>query len=196
MTLLLTDQPSGLLLGEAADRAGPATARPMRVAMIALAAFALTFILWGSLAPLSKAAIAPGLVQVEGRRRVVQHLEGGIIAAILVRENQRVRRGQPLMRLDAVQSGGANASSRSEYLTLVAEERRLRAELDQGGLIFPDELARATDPRATEIVANQRAILATRRSSLDSEVRIFRETAGQARAMQNGLAVQISALRS
>lgn len=196
MTLLLTDPSPRALLGEAADQAGPAVARPLRIALIALGVFFVTLILWGSLAPLSKAAIAPGLVQVEGRRRVVQHLEGGIITEILVHENQRVRRGQPLIRLDAIQSGGANVSTRSEYLTLIAEERRLRAELGQSGLSFPDELAQATDARAAEIMSNQRAILATRQSSLNSEVRVLRESAAQASATYSGLSTQISALRS
>lgn len=172
---------------------GPSVRRPLRIAAWAIGLFLLAFLLWGALAPLSKAAIAPGVVQVEGRRRVVQHLEGGIITEILVRENQQVRRGQPLVRLDTIQSGGADATARSEYLTLLAEERRLIAELGIAPLDFPAELTASPNPRAAEIVANQRAVYASRQAALADQLQIYRETASQARAVAAGLQAQISA---
>ncbi len=121
----------------------PNIGRFLRWALIAMGVFAAIFLIWGFVAPLSKAAIAPGIVQVEGRRRTVQHLEGGIVSEILVRENMRVRKGQPLMRLDTVQSGAAADAARGQYFALLAEEERLQADLGGTGLNFDDELRNA-----------------------------------------------------
>lgn len=169
----------------------------LRIAGYVVLAFIAIFILWGLIAPLSKAAVAPGVVQVEGRRRVVQHLEGGIVREILVKENQRVRKGQPLMRLDTVQTGAAAVAARSEYLALLAEEKRLEAELDGTALIaFPDELRGETGFRVGEIMENQRAILSSRRQSLSGQHQVLRETSSQAQAEIGGLQAQIASQES
>jgi membrane fusion protein, type I secretion system len=55
---------------------------------------------WAATAPLSSAALAPGVVAVDSKRKTVQHLEGGIVDHILMREGERVAAGQPLIRLD------------------------------------------------------------------------------------------------
>lgn len=191
-TLLLTDQ----RMVEDPRRNGPTPylAGILRKAGFIVLAFLAIFMLWGLIAPLSKAAIAPGVVQVEGRRRVVQHLEGGIVREILVRENMRVRRGQPLMRLDTVQSSATAIAARAEYLALIAEEKRLQAELaGAGGISFPDELLRDQGGRAAEIMENQRSVLATRRESLNGQMQVLRETASQAEAEIGGLQAQIAA---
>ncbi|MGE4410790.1 MAG: hypothetical protein AB7D33_09505, partial [Sphingobium sp.] len=60
----------------------PGIAPLIRIAGLVVLGFGLIFVLWGLVAPLSKAAVAPGVVQVEGRRRTVQHLEGGIVSEI------------------------------------------------------------------------------------------------------------------
>src|SRR3546814_11922555 len=56
---------------------------------------------WAALAPLSGAAVASGVVGPEGSRRVVQHLEGGIVHKLLVRDGRIVKTGQPLVDLDS-----------------------------------------------------------------------------------------------
>ena len=58
------------------------------------------FSLWAALAPLTSAAVAPGVVKVDSYRKTVQHLEGGIVSEILVHEGDTVVQGQPLVRLD------------------------------------------------------------------------------------------------
>ena len=64
---------------------------------------------WAALAPLESAAIAPGVVSVETKRKTVQHLEGGIVGAILVRDGASVAAGQVLIRLDETQPRSALA---------------------------------------------------------------------------------------
>jgi HlyD family type I secretion membrane fusion protein len=173
---------------------GPNIRRILRIALIAIIIFALIFTVWGFIAPLSKAAIAPGVVQVEGRRRTVQHLEGGIISEILVRENMRVRKGQPLMRLDTVQSGATADAARSQYLSLLAEQERLQAELKGGALSFGDDLTKSGGI-GTDIISNQRALLSARRASLAGQVDVLRTSASQASAEIGGLQSQIASQR-
>lgn len=192
--MLITDQ-SGLQ-DDLALTAPPDLSKVLRIAAIALAGFLIIFLIWSVIAPLSKAAVAPGVIQAEGRRRTVQHLEGGIISEILVRENVRVRKGQPLMRLDTVQSGAAAEAARSQYYSLLAEMQRLEAELaGRGQLEFSDEMRKAGGA-ANHIVDNQRALMAARRASLSGEVEVLRTTASQAQAETVSLESQIASQRS
>lgn len=84
---------------------------------------------WAALAPLDSAALAPGLVKVEGNRKQVQHYEGGIVESILVREGQAVRQGDLLMRLDDTQARAERQILTGQLMTAKAEEARFRAEL-------------------------------------------------------------------
>src|SRR5262245_28054951 len=83
---------------------------------------------WSTLAVLDSAALAPGVVVVESSRKTVKHLEGGIVAEILVSEGQQVTAGDLLIRLDATQ---ARAKLEQLEAALRADEviaSRLRAE--------------------------------------------------------------------
>ena len=66
---------------------------------LALCLVGVIFI-WGTVAPIQSAALAPGIVQVEGKRKAIQHLEGGMIAQILVANGEWVESDQPLLMLD------------------------------------------------------------------------------------------------
>lgn len=83
---------------------------------------------WASLAPLSSAAIAIGTVSPDSSRKVIQHLEGGIISKILVQEGELVKAGQPMFEL-ATKQAKANYSARWEqWMRLVITRERLRAQ--------------------------------------------------------------------
>src|SRR4051812_10954674 len=121
-----------------ATPARPADRGPILLGLIVLGLFIGGVGIWGSLAPLSSAAIAPGQVKVEGHRKTVHHLEGGIIREILVREGDEVHEGQLLLRLDDTQSHATLELGRGERNALKALEARLTAERDDLAAIpFP-----------------------------------------------------------
>ena len=82
------------------DRLASLTRSPKILGIAAAGAFAVVFAGWAVIAPLASAAIAPGVISPDGHRKTVQHLEGGLIRRIHVREGQSVAEGDPLITLD------------------------------------------------------------------------------------------------
>ena len=85
---------------------------------------------WSALAPLEGAAFAPGTVTVKSYKKIVQHLEGGIVRDILVRDGDLVEAGQTLLVLDDTQPRASLEIVNSQYLALRMKEARLLAERD------------------------------------------------------------------
>lgn len=86
---------------------------------------------WAFTAPLSGAAIASGSVAVSQDNQIVQHLEGGIVTQIHVREGERVTRGTPLFTFDSTPSETQVARLAKRQFVLRARLERLRAEREQ-----------------------------------------------------------------
>ena len=102
--------------------------RFVRLGWIAAAAVFGGLILWSIISPINSAVIAPGHLSVETNRKTIQHLEGGVIRKILVKEGQEVKAGDPLVELDDTVPG-ANADVLSAQLAEgVARYARLLAE--------------------------------------------------------------------
>lgn len=174
----------------------PRTRGTILFGFAAMAVFFGAFAAWSAFAPLSEAAIAPGMIKVEGTRRTVQHLEGGIVREILVRDGDRVRAGQPLLRLDDIRAGADLETLRSQRWALLAQDARLQAELDDARAIaFPAELRSAAEPRAQDAMDGQRAVFEARRASLVSQVSVQEARIGQQEAIIAGATGQIRAQR-
>ncbi|MBB3899031.1 HlyD family type I secretion periplasmic adaptor subunit [Roseococcus suduntuyensis] len=141
------------------------------------------FMAWATLAPLAEATVASGVITVEGTRRTVQHLEGGVVRAILVRDGDRVRAGQVVLRLDDVQAGTARETLRAQQASLLAHAARLSAEAaGHGALSFPAALQHMGNPRAREAMAGQVALFTARRAALDGQLAIVATREAQGRA--------------
>lgn len=130
---------------------------------------------WAAFASVDSAVTAPGVVAVEGKRQVVQHLEGGIVGAIVVREGQEVTRDALLFRLDDTQARAAFDAAQAQLLVALALEARLLAERDEAGdITFPPELSEtAADPAVKAAMADQRAQFADRRAAYLSQIGIL-----------------------
>ena len=85
---------------------------------------------WAALAPLSSAALAPGVITVETYRKTVQHLEGSIVKAIHVRDGESVAKDQVLVTLDDTQPRAQLEVLRGQYYIALAREARLLAQRD------------------------------------------------------------------
>jgi HlyD family type I secretion membrane fusion protein len=85
---------------------------------------------WAATAPISGAAVAPGTIAAAGRNILIQHLEGGIVERIAVRDGDRVQAGQELIILDDTAAKTQLNRLTKQYVSLVATARRLVAERD------------------------------------------------------------------
>ena len=139
---------------------------------------------WAALAPLTSAAVAPGVVKVDSNRKTVQHLEGGIIAALVVQNGDRVGAGDVLVRLDAAQARAGWALLQGQHDALSASAARLAAERDGAAAIAfdGDLVARRDDPEVAAILAGQETVFASRRTTLAGQVDILRQRQEQLEA--------------
>ena len=148
---------------------------------------------WSTFAPLSTAAIASGTVVVDSFRKSVQHLQGGIIQDILVRDGQHVEIGDVLLRLDPTQTRSLVQMLQAQVDLSRAEEARLLTERDGSTTIrFPAELLeRAQKARdLSETLRGQQRIFDTRRESLTGEISILRNRIAQSLEQIAGMVIQ------
>jgi HlyD family type I secretion membrane fusion protein len=133
---------------------------------------------WASTAPIAGAVVASGSFVATGQNKIVQHLEGGIIDEILVKEGDLVEAGETLIRLDEVAPRTNLRRLQLRHMRLDATSARLEAEIaDRDELEFLPHLhAEAHDPEVAEILASQRLTFETRRSNLKSEITMLRHS--------------------
>ena len=109
---------------------------PLRLTGVTRTGFAIMFMFfgvaggWAALAPLDSAAVAPGVIKVAGDRKLIQHLEGGIIAELNAVNGDIVKAGKVLIRLDNTQAKAQLDLVQSRIATREALAARLRAERD------------------------------------------------------------------
>lgn len=164
--------------------------------VLGLSTIALFFVaggIWAATAPLSGAVIASGIVSPESSRQTVQHLEGGIIREIRVREGQRVRAGDVLVVLEHIRAEAEAGARMSRYRTLVAMEARLRAEHAGMEMVTFDHPALA-DRGNSEIraaVQAERDQFEARRESVITREAILRQRMAQFATQVQGLERQL-----
>ncbi|WP_137896132.1 HlyD family type I secretion periplasmic adaptor subunit [Ramlibacter sp. 2FC] len=175
-----TPSPSKLvrLDGGAEPPAATDSGRATRIGLWALALGFGGFVLWAALAPLDEGVPSQGLVSIDTKRKAVQHLSGGIVKEVLVREGQAVKEGQVLVKLDEAVARANFESVRQRYLGLRAMEGRLLAE--QAGLAkisyHPDLQAAAADPLIRQQMVMQEQLFLSRRSALRADLQAIEES--------------------
>ncbi|MGE4219833.1 MAG: HlyD family type I secretion periplasmic adaptor subunit, partial [Alphaproteobacteria bacterium] len=176
------------------DTARPGIARgPLRAGLTIVTVAIGGFLLWSALAPLSSAAIARGSVMVDSHRKTIQHLEGGIVKDILVRDGQKVVQGDILVRLDDTQARASLAQIEGRYLAALAREARLRAEqAGQDRIAFPRVLMEGRNiPEIHDIMLGQENIFAANRQSLLGQIDILEKRIAQSGKEIQGRAAAI-----
>lgn len=170
------------------------------VARIGYAVIAFTFVGllgWAAFAPLDSAVIANGIVSAEGNRKTIQHLEGGMLRRILVREGQQVKAGQLLFELDPTQANAAAGITRNQYVALKAMEARLIAERDQRPTItFPaDLLSQRSDPMVARAISDEQTQFLERRQTISGQIDLMSAQREQYQSEIDGIDRQTQGLK-
>jgi HlyD family type I secretion membrane fusion protein len=137
---------------------------------------------WALTAPLNSAVVAQGVVKVEGNRKSVQHLEGGIVKELRVKDDGKVKADDILIVLDDSQARAEYEVFTQQYAVLRASEVRLLTELSDNNkaLVMPQDLAaRKSDPYVQDIWAGQVKQFQARRAALEGQRRVIREKINQ-----------------
>lgn len=152
--------------------------RGARLLSRAVAALVVLLVGWAFLAELDEVAVAQGQVVPQGDVKVVQHLEGGIVEELLVREGDMVRAGEPLIRL-ALGTGAMNPGELQVQLDgFLLRRARLEAEVDGTAAAFPTEAGE----RRPEVLLAERRAFQTREAALKSALAVFDQQVRQSRA--------------
>jgi epimerase transport system membrane fusion protein len=132
---------------------------------------------WAAYAPLNGAVVAQAVVKVEGNRKSIQHLDGGIVKQLLVEEGQHVKAGQTVVVLDDTQARAMVLMLSQQYDVYRAEQARLVAERDGAAeVIFPSELeARRTNPDVRMLLDGQAKQFEIRRKALSGQTSVLQQ---------------------
>lgn len=161
-------------------RVRPNPAYPMRDpiirrALIACAGGFSLFLLWAIFAPLAEGVTVSGKIVVEDNRKVVQHLEGGIVRAVRVREGDVVEKGQVLIELERVAAAsGRNELAQEMAVTLATFDRLTALAEEQDTVAFPSLDQMPIDEDSLDIlVREQTALFHQQRKSLQAEIAVL-----------------------
>lgn len=166
--------------------------RELRIGAVVAAFFFVLFLGWAAFTPMDAAAYAPGQLQVSGQRQSVQHRDGGIVAAIHVREGQKVRAGDVLIELSGGEVRAQESALAAQMINLFVQRARL--ETEQQGLTqviwptsfgevnaSPDQVAQAIAVQDGEFRA-RRSLLMAQQLVLSKQAQESAQTAGGYRA--------------
>jgi HlyD family type I secretion membrane fusion protein len=167
--------------GDEEPRASDAAARYFLAGLAIVGIFFGGFGTWAVTAPLNSAVVAQGVVKIEGNRKSVQHLEGGIVNELRVKEGSVVRAGDILIVLDDSQARAEYEVYTKQHVVLRATEVRLLAELGgSNALLMPQELAaHNNDPYVQDIWAGQIKQFTARRDAIAGQRSVIREKINQ-----------------
>jgi membrane fusion protein, epimerase transport system len=153
---------------------------------------------WSFFAPIESAVVAPGVIVVDSHVKTVQHLEGGIIESIAVREGDKVKTGDLLITLQNTMPASALNEIRAQYVEAQATVGRLLAERDNTDSLNlpPVLLARSSEQNIRDAIAGQESIFQSRRTLLKQQLTILERTVAGLQIEIQGLEGQIEASRT
>ncbi|WP_422025231.1 HlyD family type I secretion periplasmic adaptor subunit [Roseovarius sp.] len=170
---------------------------PMTVGLVGLILLVGGFGTWAGVTTISGAIIAPGRIEVDQNRQVVQHPDGGVVAAIEVDEGDRVKAGDVLIRLDETALASKLAITENELFEIMARRGRLEAERDEAEEISFDPLlveVAAKRPEMAGLMQGQARLMAARSESIAQEIDQLEKRRGQIANQIEGIAAQEKAL--
>ncbi len=141
----------------------------------------------------SGAVVAGGTVSVDGDYKAIQHLEGGIVSKILVRNGDRVKTGQVLLRLDDTQSRASMDATSAKVAEYAIQEARLIAERDRKESFEPPLAVVLSQGENAKILEAQKALFETRRTAYLGQQKVLSQRLAQTDSDLAGGAIQLAA---
>lgn len=138
---------------------------------------------WAYLAPLSSAAIAPGVIIVESKRKPIQHLEGGIVQQVHVSDGDFVQKGQALITLRPTKAQASLLRLRAQWQSDLARLNRLQSELANHPEIQFDMrlLSLGSDPNVKSLLETQNNLFTKRQSLKSGESEVLEQKVEQSK---------------
>jgi membrane fusion protein, epimerase transport system len=169
-------------------------AGPIAIGGAIVALFFGVFGAWAAFAPLESAAVARGVISVETQRKTIQHLEGGIVAEIRVRDGDEVGAEETLVVLDDTQARATLELLKGRQRAAQALEARLIAERDgRTEIAFPAAVRDVTGADVAQLMRAQANIFTGRRQSIAGQTAILEQRIGQIQEEIRGLRGQTAA---
>ncbi|MEE8293158.1 MAG: HlyD family type I secretion periplasmic adaptor subunit, partial [Kiloniellales bacterium] len=137
--------------------------------------FIVTMLIWAHFAVLDEVTRGEGTVIPSSKTQVIQNLEGGILAEVLVREGDIVEKGDILVRIDNTAAQANFRDLQSQYFVLFASIARMEAELESRELVMPEEVLQ----EAPTAAANQTALFKLQQDQLRAQIRVLQSQAAQ-----------------
>ncbi len=172
---------------------------PLTVGIIAVLLLVGGLGTWSVATTLAGAIVARGMIEVETNRQAVQHPDGGVVDAVLVREGDVVDEGQVLIRLDRERLASELSIIESQLFKLMAQRGLYEAERDGADEIsFDPEIVEAVDryPEVGEMLKSNQRLFAQRAENLASSTEQLGKRKGQIASQIEGLEAQHEALKS
>lgn len=152
---------------------------------------------WSVTARLAGAVISSGKLEVETKRQVIQHPDGGVVGAILARNGDVVDAGETLVQFDATLLTSELAIVRGQLNDIGARKARLEAERDDAEeVVFPEWLVMQDNTEIAGLIEGQRQLFEARRVSLERESEQLAERRSQYEYEIEGIAAQLEALNT
>lgn len=150
---------------------------------------------WAFFGHIQGAVVGSGRIKIDNERKIVQHLEGGIVDLVLVRDGQEVVAGEPLIVLQSVQTDANTKMLQKELVAMLAQKERAEAEKSfSRTLDWPAEIKKlAAEAQSEDVLENEARIFETRRQVLDTQLSMLDAQMAQLKAQISGSQEQINA---
>jgi HlyD family type I secretion membrane fusion protein len=174
-------------------------AGPIFIGTVALFFLVCVLGVWSVKAKISGAVIASGMIQVESKRQVLEHLQGGVVDELLVKDGDIVNAGDIVLRFDDKQLQSELAIIEGQLFELMARKGRLQAERDGLSVLSTPEFliaAAKKDPSVQALIDGQQRLFEARANTLKQSAEQIYEQIEQAKNQIEGAQAQLTALET
>ncbi len=174
------------------------TKLPTAGGILIMAVGLMGFGVWGNLAPIAGAVVASGVFVATGQNKIVQHLEGGVIREIYVREGDVVEPGQVLVDLDDTAARAELQRLFLRRVRLSAIDARLQTEMrEEPEIQWPEDVAAAlmASPGVRDIIGSQQMTFTARRNNMNSDIKGIDESVKALEERIQGSRIQLDAVK-